>query len=236
MRPGRNWATKEQTYLWQTGSSSDKRLAPPGRRASGPERGPPGSFTLRFLLLFYCCMWHGCSGYGLYYVMCCCVFGVSALVVLHCFVLCHIIDHVIVMLVSACVCFFMLVHLLWSWAWLWIFLFFEFSTSVIWGRVCRFHFNMLVLMFQYYLVLFVVVVIVSRCCYCWLCINICWRRARCFASRFKFAMPEKSRARAGDLFSGCWRFICCIRLVQFGSSCSPWLWFCSFSLCFFCSI
>ena len=23
MRPGRNWATKEQTYLWQTGSSSD---------------------------------------------------------------------------------------------------------------------------------------------------------------------------------------------------------------------
>ena len=25
MRPGRNWATKEQTYLWQTGSSSDAR-------------------------------------------------------------------------------------------------------------------------------------------------------------------------------------------------------------------
>ena len=22
MRPGRNWATKEQTYLWQTGSSN----------------------------------------------------------------------------------------------------------------------------------------------------------------------------------------------------------------------
>ena len=112
-------------------------------------------------------MWHGCSGYGLYYVMCCCVFCVSALVVLHCFVLCHIIDHVIVMLVSACVCFFYVgasfVNLgmaLDSIAFLSCF------TSVIWGRVCRFHFNMLVLMFQYYLVLFVVVVIVSRCCHC----------------------------------------------------------------------
>ena len=30
-------------------------------------------------------------------------------------------------------------------------------------------------------------------------------------------------ARVGDLLFGCWRFICCIRLVQFGSSCSPWL-------------
>jgi len=138
-----------------------------------------------------------------------------------------------------CLClFFMLVHLLWIWAWLWILLLFvlEFFTIVFWGRVCRFHFNMLVLMFQYYFVLFVVVVIVSRCCHCWLCINICWRRARYFASRFKFAMPEKSRARAGDLLFGCWRFICCIRLVQFGSSCSPWLWFCSFSLCFFGSV
>ena len=201
-----------------------------GGRASDPERGPPGSFTLRFWLLLYCCMRHGCSGYGLYYVMCCCVFCVSALVVLHCFVLCHIIDQAIVMLVSACVCFFMLVHLLWIWAWLWILLLFvlEFFTIVIWGRVCRFHFNMLVLMFQYYFVLFVVVVIVSRCCHCWLCINICWRRARYFASRWEFATPEKS-ARVGDLLFG---LLALYLLHSFGS-----VWKFMFSmaliLCFF---
>ena len=96
--------------------------------------GPPalGSGTRRFLLLFNCCMWCGCSGYDLYYVMCCCVFFASQHSLCYIvFVLCDIIDHVIVMLVSACV-FFMLVHLLWICAWLWI-LFLEFFTSVFLG-------------------------------------------------------------------------------------------------------
>ena len=97
MRPGSNWATKEQNYLWQTGSSSD--TWPAGPRASGPERGPPGTFTL-ILSLLYCCMSHGCLVFCLHGLMCCCVFHFRAIVLWQCCMLLH----VVVMLVSLCVC------------------------------------------------------------------------------------------------------------------------------------
>ena len=64
-----------------------------------------------------------------------------------------------------------------------------------------------------------------RCRHCWLCINICWWRARYFSSRLKFAMPDKSFCTGGGFAFRCWPCACWSCLVQFGSSCFPLRWF-----------